>query len=306
MADISVIIVTYNSGPHIEACLNSLAAQTSGDFELLIVDNNSSDDTCSIVRKTFASARLIINRENGGFSKAVNQGIERSCGEYVLVLNSDVVLREDFIALVNDSVSRLPASIAMVSPKILMADRRRIDSTGLVLSAMRRFYDRGRGYQDKGQFDNKPDIFGPCAAAALYRRAMLEDIKVDGEYFDEHLFMLLEDFDIAWRARRRGWKASYIPGLVCFHAGGFSRKKTPLCQYYSFRNRYLLLLKNAPAFEFLRLLAIAPAYEIPRLAFVLLCNRYGQRAIRDMRNIAPVMLKKRAMIRSMGLRNSQG
>jgi GT2 family glycosyltransferase len=293
MADISIIIVTYNSGRFIGECLDSLSAQTDKDFELVVIDNDSTDETRDIIRRKVSQVGLITNKANYGFSKGVNQGIGCSHGKNILLLNSDVVLRDDFIAGLKAALARLPADIGMVSPKLLMPDKRRIDSTGLVLSAMRRFYDRGRGSVDNGQFDRKPDIFGPCAAAALYTRAMLDDIKTNGEYFDEDFFVLLEDFDVAWRARNRGWKAVFLPELICFHHGGISRARSPLSEYYTFRNRYLLLLKNAPASDIARLIALAPVYEIPRLIFLLLFNRRTVTALKEIKKIAPAMLKKR-------------
>ena len=217
MVNISIIIVTYNSGRFIGQCLDSLSSQTDKDFELVIIDNGSSDDTREIIKRKMPAECLITNKANAGFSKGVNQGIGRSQGKNILLINSDVVLQDDFISRLKHALARLPFDVGMVSPKLLMPDKRRIDSTGLVLSVMRRFYDRGRGSVDSGRFDEKRDIFGPCAAAALYTRQMLEDIKTDTEYFDEDFFVLLEDFDVAWRARNRGWKAVFLPELVCFH-----------------------------------------------------------------------------------------
>ncbi len=296
MSDLSIIIVTYNSGQFIGGCLDSISGQTSKEFEVIIVDNNSTDKTLEIIMQKLPDARLISNKENVGFSRAVNQGIECSGGEFILMLNSDVVLHEDFIRQLKNALLRLPYNVGMISPKLLKMDKQRIDSTGLVLSKARRFYDRGQGSIDLGQFDSQQGIFGPCAAAAIYSKRLLEDIQIGNEYFDEDFFMILEDFDIAWRAKRYGWKAMFFPQLVCYHHGGISRKKSALCQYYTFRNRYLLLIKNAGVYELLMLLVLVPIYEIPRLLFLLLFNSYAMRSLKEIKRLSPRMWKKRKVI----------
>ena len=265
--EISIIVVTYNSEEHIIDCLNSIFLQDDKDFEFILIDNNSSDSTISVIKDKFTNIHLIKNRENLGFSKGVNQGIECSKGKNIFILNSDIVLREDFIDELKNALLQLPDNVGMISPKMLRMDKQRIDSTGLILSRMRRFYDRGQGSIDLGQFDRQQDIFGPCAAAAIYTRQMLEDIKINNEYFDEDFFLILEDFDIAWRARSRGWKVLFVPAIICYHLGGISRKRSPIAQYYTFRNRYLLLLKNERMSNLWRLLLFALVYDIPRFVF---------------------------------------
>lgn len=296
MTDISIIIVTYNSSQFIGSCLDSIFAQTSKEFEVIIIDNNSTDETVEIIKRKLVDVYLINNKENFGFSRGVNQGIECSQGKSVIILNSDIVLREDFIAQLKNILLQLPDHVGMISPKLLRLDKQRIDSTGLILSRMRRFYDRGQGSLDLGQFDKAQDIFGPCAAAGIYSRWLLEDVKINNEYFDEDFFILLEDIDLSWRAHHHGWKAMFFPQLVCYHHGGISRNRNSLSQYYTFRNRYLLLLKNAPISEILRALVLVPIYEIPRLIFLLLFNNNTVQALREIKKLLPKMLKKRSII----------
>ncbi|HTZ10939.1 MAG TPA: hypothetical protein VMD04_00970, partial [Candidatus Margulisiibacteriota bacterium] len=129
-------------------------------------------------------------------------------------------------------------------------------------------------------------------------REMLEYIKIEDEYFDEDFFLLLEDFDIAWRGRRCGWRAAFFPQLVCYHHGGISRNRTALSQYYTFRNRYLLLIKNGEITEILRVLILFPFYEIPRLIFLLFSNKKTKQALKEIKALFPKMLKKRMIIRT--------
>src|SRR5262249_58653681 len=100
-----------------------------------------------------------------------------------------------------------------------------IDSAGHVLYRNRTALNRGENEPDRGQFDEPAEVFGVCAAAALYRRAMLEDVRVGDDYFDSTFFAYLEDVDLDWRARLRGWKAWYAPAAVAIHERGHTGKR---------------------------------------------------------------------------------
>ena len=299
MARFSIVIVTYDSAKHIRSCLESIVRQDFRDYELVIVDNRSHDETRRIIDDYKGQAKLIFNESNTGFPNGVNLGISRSSGEYVLTLNPDVVLERDFLSQADRFLRQAGSRVGMAAPKMMKdALSKRIDSTGLVLSWAFRFYDRGRGKLDKGQFDARPEIFGPCAAAGIYSRKMLEEIKIDSEYFDDDFFLLIEDFDLAWRARNRGWEAAFAPQPVCYHHGGISRAKSPVGRYYSFRNRYLLILKNASALQMFRLVLLLPVYELPRFIYLFgFDNRNTRIALRELGKLIPVMLKKRSAYR---------
>jgi len=177
MPKVSIIIVTHNSEEIIKDCLNSVYSQEFKDFEVIVVDNNSEDRTKEFIKENFPQIKLIENKKNLGFCKANNQGIEISQGKYVLTLNSDVILEKKFLSELMKEVENSPSEIGMFSPKILKMDKKTIDSTGIILTRIRRFYNRGDGEIDFGQYDDKKNIFGPSAACALYKREMLEKIK---------------------------------------------------------------------------------------------------------------------------------
>ena len=294
MIRISVIVVTYNSETHIRKCLDSFLNEMRHDWEVLVIDNASVDDTRRILQGYSQRIRLMVNEHNRGYAAAINQGIRAATGEFLLVLNADIILEKGFLEEAVRIVAQLPHYVGMVCPKILKVCGKIIDSTGLILTSMRRFYDRGSGEVDKGQFDAKQEnVFGPCAAAALYRKAMLDQLKMGEEYFDADFFMILEDFDVAWRAKRSGWGAMYVPELVCYHHGGISRHWSSLAQYYAFRNRYLLLLKNEKKSNVWRLFLFAFVYDFPRFIFLLCSNKYTMQAVRELILLAPHMLQKR-------------
>ncbi|MFC1623903.1 glycosyltransferase family 2 protein [Candidatus Omnitrophota bacterium] len=289
--DSSIIIVTYNSSQFITDCLDSVVEQTSGESEVIIIDNHSTDLTVELIRHKFPHFCLISNKENLGFSEAVNQGIRLSAGRYIFVLNSDVVLCKDFIEQVMKTVTQLPDNVGMLSPKIMRMDGQIIDSTGLMLSKSIRFFDRGSGEEDHGQYDSDNAILGPCAAVGIYRRDMLEDIEMDGEYFDKDFFYLVEDFDIVLRARKKGWKGAYLPNAIGYHIRNGSCVSFQHRQYYSFRNRYFLIIKNLKITPYL--IFIFFTYDIPRSIFMLLSNKYTLKAVRDVLAGMFKMLEKR-------------
>lgn len=296
MKSISVILVSYNSSRHIESCLNSIFIQETPNIEVIVVDNGSKDDTVRIIKDKFDKIVLIYNEKNLGFSMALNQGINIATGEYILILNSDIILEKNFIKKLSIQTERLPHNIGMISPKIMRRDKI-IDSTGLFLSQLRRLYDREKGCKDEGKICLPTYVFGPCGACAIYKKEMLGDVKLDEEYFDEDFFMLVEDFDIAWRANLLGWKGWFLPEIKCFHQGGISRNKSKLAQYYTFRNRYFLLIKNESEFGLFKLFLFAWVYDLPRLIYLLFTNNYIPKALREIRQLLPIMIKKRYLIK---------
>lgn len=252
---VSVLITTHNSATVLEACVNSVREQDYRPLEVIIVDNASSDGTRDILDRLTRRHRGIYNAKNIGFAAAQNQAIRRSRGEWVLSLNPDVVLNRDFISgLV--SAGEADAAIGTVCGKLLRwrpgenPERSRvIDSTGIYFLRNLRHLDRGSEELDRGQYDQPQYVFGATGAAALYRRAMVEDISVDGEFFDEDFFAYREDADVAWRSQLMGWRCVYTPEAVGWHVRRVTPsrfKELPLViNQHSIKNRFLMRAKNA-------------------------------------------------------------
>ena len=291
----SVIIVSYNSSQHIGQCLKYLLAQDFSDYEVLIIDNASTDKTLSLVNVPKDRINVYTNGRNEGFSVSFNKGIWLSQGEYILTLNPDVILENNFLSEINRNINKLDKNVGMLGVKILRINSARIiDSTGLVLSKFFRFFDRGSGEKDKGQYDQDNEILGPCAAAGIYKRALLDDLRINGEYFDNDFFYLLEDFDIALRARKRGWKSLYLPEAVCYHQRNGSGMSYRYRQRFTFRNRYFLLIKNIELKpEFILYFII---YDIPRLFFLSFINPQALITLINARQSFIKMFKKRKSI----------
>ncbi len=271
---ISVVILTFNSMGFIEPCLESVFLQDSRDFEVIVVDNHSEDGTVVFLKEKYPQVRLIENKENFGAARARNQGISASMGKWVITLDCDVVLKNDFISKVAGIITESNGQIGMLQPKILRPDKKTIYSCGISLSRLRKFYDIGKGNPDTKDFNFSEFIFGVCSAAGVYKRDMLNDVKEKSGYFDERFFFLAEDVDLSWRAQKKGWKAKFSPYAVCYHSGNSSGFDKKARQYLCFRNRYYSIMKNEGLkkyiFRFLPLIF----YDVPRLVYLALSNRY--------------------------------
>ncbi len=246
---VAVNVVTFNSASDIAPCLESLQVQTLSDFRIHILDNASTDDTLKIIER-FDVNYLSRSPVNIGFCKAHNELARRFPSEYVLFLNPDTILAPTFIEQLVHAMDARPDA-ASASGKLLRMDGKTIDSTGITMHREQRHLDRGAAEPDIGQFDEPSTIFGPSAAAALYRRRALEDAAVNGQYFDEDFFAYREDADLAWRCRLLGWNSIYVPAAVARHRRRVTperRSQLPKeINYHSVKNRFLLRFNNITA-----------------------------------------------------------
>ena len=303
---VSVIIVNWNHGRLIGACLAALQAQEGVAFDITVVDNGSRDGSPQWIARAYPDVYLWTFPDNRGFSHALNAGIAQTQGAFVLSLNPDVTVRAGFLHVLAQAAEREPR-VGMVAPKLLRADApTRLDSSGLFIDRRRRPYDRGQGEVDGGHYDQRTHIFGACGAAALYRRAMLEDVALNGEYFDEDFFAYYEDADLAWRAQARGWQCRYAPGAVATHVRGWGdtlRKgdapvKDAAGPRLAWRNRYLMTLKNDAWRYVWRDLPWILGAEAPRIAYAAVKMPRALLGLWDLRQAGPIALRKRRLLRA--------
>src|SRR5580700_3492641 len=252
---VSVTIVTYDSGRFIKRCIESVLEQNYPFKEIIVIDNNSSDGTIDILEAFEDRCRIIYNEENIGFAAAQNQAIGLSSAEWVLTLNPDVLLLQGFIeAMV--TAGNLDSRVGTVCGKLLtmtsgfdFPEKPKVDSTGIYFTPNLRHLDRGSLEVDNGHYRNYEYVFGATAAAALYRREMIDDISIGGQFFDPDFFVYREDADVAWRAQLMGWRCLYAPSAVGHHV----RTVTPVnrgalpafINMHSVKNRFLMRVKNA-------------------------------------------------------------
>jgi GT2 family glycosyltransferase len=283
---VSVCLVTWNSAKDLPVCLDALAKQDYPNLEVLIVDNASQDDSIKIVSGRFPGIRMIQNTENLGFCGGHNQGIAASSGHYYLPLNPDVTLTSSYVSEAVDAIEAMP-DIGMVATHLYLGSSedapKRIDSTGLFMDRNRRQYLRGFEQLDNGRYNHIEEVFGVDGAAPLYRSAMLEDIKIQGQYFDEAFFAHKEDVDLAWRARIFGWRCVYTPKAVAFHHRNFKPGKrkniASEVKLHAVKNRYLLLIKNESSAGWRRDWAPIVFYDLKILAYLMLFERNSLRAL---------------------------
>jgi GT2 family glycosyltransferase len=194
---ISIVIPNYNGKHFLSGCLSSLRDQTYDNFEIIIVDNGSSDGSVDFIHENFPSVKVIETGKNLGFAGGTNAGIRVAQGEYILTLNNDTMVDTRFLEEIQKPFLQ-DCLTGMCGSKMVLPDGR-IDSTAICFSRSGAAWDRGIGERDTGQYDTPEEIFGPCAGAALYRRSMLDEIGL----FDEDFFSLY------------GRPGSRFPGTAC-------------------------------------------------------------------------------------------
>jgi GT2 family glycosyltransferase len=251
---VSVTIVTYNSGRFIKRCLESILAQQYQRMEVVVVDNASTDGTIDILEQFDDFIHIVANEQNVGFAAAQNQAIALSRGEWVLTLNPDVLLLPNFVESLVEA-GQMDPKAGTVCGKLLaitanfdLPDKPLVDSTGIFFTPMLRHLDRGSQEIDNGHYLNHEYVFGATAAAALYRREMIDDIAIDDEFFDPDFFVYREDADVAWRAQLMGWRCIYTPHARGYHVRavlpGNRRALPPAINMHSVKNRFLMRIKN--------------------------------------------------------------
>ncbi|MFH1890370.1 MAG: glycosyltransferase family 2 protein [Candidatus Kuenenbacteria bacterium] len=301
MAKVSIIIATFNSMKYLPDFLESIFGQTFFEEsqetpDIFVVDNASSDKTISFIRNGYPTVKLLRNVNNIGLCRAWNQGIRMTSGEYVLIMNPDLVLGVNFLKIAVETMDENEL-IASVGGKLyqLRLDGEEdlftlektsiLDSCGIQAFRNRRFIERGAGEVDNGKYNGKEEVFGISGALVLYRRKALERVKFGEEYFDEDFFMYKEDVDMAWRLRLAGYLAIYEPRAIGYHhrrarSQGREVKSSRVISYriskdnfvnfHSYKNHLMMLKKNLLMSNFLRHFVFIFLYELKKFVYVLI------------------------------------
>ena len=294
---LTISIVTYNASNEIRECLQSLKRQTFQDFDITIVDNNSSDNTLDQVSLIYPDAKIIRNRENCGFGKAHNQAISKSNSNWILVLNQDVILED--AAIEKMMLKTTDESVASIGLKLFLdSSKTKIDTTGLIKTIYYKVIDRGAGDMPSPDLDKSNWVWGISGACVLYRKSALDRISYgnaqDREYFDEYFFMYKEDIDIAARLQSAGYKSWYQADAIGVHArtGSSSKKRSERPEYIStqsYKNHLYFIFKNAS----LVALPLITLYEALKLGYLLLFEPRTLRVLPVALRNLPLMYKRR-------------
>ena len=308
---VSISLLTWNAEKYLKMCLDSIYNQSYSNLEILVLDNGSKDKTIKYIKEQNNLKIIGFNKENIGFSAGHNRIIKESKGDFVLILNQDVILHKDFIKEAI-KIFYKDKKIASVQGKIMQWKKGFIDTTGMIMLKNRRIINRGQGQFDKGQFEKVEEIFGADGAAPIFRKKALEDIKIKSEYFDEDFFCYKEDVDLAWRLRLYGWKAFYQPKSIAYHdrtsgentaLSYFSIIKERLKinkfnKYLSFKNGRLMQIKNEQIGVLIKHLPWFLPKEIGAWVFATIFERYTWKAFLDIFKQMPLALRKRREIMS--------
>jgi GT2 family glycosyltransferase len=309
---VSIIIVNWNGEKFLDICLASLRAQTYKNFEVIVVDNFSTDNSIKFLEKNYLDfVKIIKNTENFGFAKGNNIGIQAANGELIITLNNDTQADIHWLEELLKAVQS-DGEIGMCASKIYsFYNRDTIDSVGVSIYWDGMTRGRGRLTKDFGQYDNDREVLLPSACAALYKKKMLEEIGL----FDEDFFAYCEDTDLGLRARLAGWKCVLAPLAVIYHfysstSGKYSCFKAFMVErnhiWVALKIFPLPLLLMFPFFTFFRLVIQSLSvftystkgktknHELFKVRIVLQVLKAYASVLRSLLNI----LRKRKMIRA--------
>jgi len=259
----SFVVINWNHRPLLEKCLRSLEQQISKDFELILVDNGSTDGSLNCLDQfSLPAVKIIRNPENYGFCRAANQGIRAASGRFIALVNNDAILDPHWLEEIQLGFSG-DARVGMCASKILSArETHRIDKVGHLMYPDGQSYGRGHREVDRGQYDRVEEVLCPDGAVAIYRAEVFQDAGL----LDEDFFAYGDDAELGLRARLRGWKCLYIPTARAYHyhsatLGAYDPQKIFLIE----RNRIWLAVKLFPGRQLLQL----PFYSATRYLFSL-------------------------------------
>lgn len=324
---VTIQIVTWNSMKYLPFTLESIFSQTYRDFQVLVIDNNSQDETVDFIRKNYPEVTVFQNKKNLGFSKANNQGIMLLHSPYIVFCNPDIVLEKNWLEIIMQKaeleeykdVGSFGGKLLKLKPNNDEIDQTSktsvIDSCGLKINRSRKITEIGVG-RDSSEFENDQEIFGCSGALVLYKRETLDDCLIrtktnpKGEYFDEDFFFYKEDVDLSWRARIFGWKSMFISTAIAYHVRSISgsennnlseiiknrKKQSSFGKYYSYRNHLFLLIKNEFYRNFIKDFWSIKWFELKKAGYVMIFEFKNLRAWFEILKMLPQMLAKRKEI----------
>lgn len=270
--------MTVNQREHVRACLSSVLAafrQVRGMTEIVVVDNGSDDGSIEMIREKFPMVRLLEQGRNTGFPPAAAEGIRHTTAEWILLLNNDATIAEDGVAELL-AAGTTAEDVGSVAAKVIFADGSGLlNSAGFGVDRLGIAYERYLGEPSERCEERQAEVFGASGGGALLRRQMLND--TGG--IDESFFLYLEDVDLAWRARAKGWRCIFAPkAVVHHHHSATTRHGSDLKYFHVGLNRVRVLAKNAPTRHLLLYGPAIVAYDLAYISFV---------AVRD-RSFAPL------------------
>lgn len=240
---VSVVVISYNGSDVIRPCLDTLLASEYPRFELIVVDNGSTDTLAEIVEREYSSVRLVRLMPNRGYAGGMNEGLKAARGEVLVPFNDDT---ESTPGLIREMVQPLleNAGVGIVGCKILYPDRKTLQHAGGVIlpNGLTRHF--GYGEEDRGQYDEAGEVEYVTGCAIAVRRELFETL---GLYDDRYYPTYYEEVEFCWRARRVGWRIAYAPKAVLYHLESKTEGAlSPRMLYRYHKSRLRFALKNLP------------------------------------------------------------
>lgn len=272
---VSIVMVNFNGSSDLASCLPSLFEQSFKNYEIVLVDNNSTDDSVAMLKLKFPQVRIIETGKNWGFGAGNNIGARVSRGEYIVFTNYDVEFERDWLKCMVETAQADP-SVGIVAPKILLYYQRNLINTcGLAFQYTGHAFSRGY-LRAADQFDSPENIISATGCAFLIRRSLFEQLAGFDQYyhkFSSRFFhSSLEDVDLCWRAQLVGYTVTFEPKALMYHKH-IQKPLTPLRYYYLECGRYYTLLKNYSAVSLVVLLPVLLFSELLGWAYILLKGR---------------------------------
>jgi GT2 family glycosyltransferase len=293
---LTVAVLSYDGRHLLEVILPSLARQSFRDFEVVVVDNGSRDDTVAWLAERWPQVEVVSLAQNVGVTAALNVCARAGRSELVGLFNNDLELEPDCLGELVAAMREHPQA-GWAGAKLRDFEQRDvIDGAGDVFTWAATGGRRGHGERDVGQYDQPRAIFGACGGAALYRRSALEQV---GE-FDEDFFAFYEDVDWNLRAQLAGLSCRYVPGAVVYHMGSatIGRGLSDFTRYHLWRNTLWIIAKDLPAGSLLRHAPHLLLGQLVNLAVALRDRKLGiwLRVWRDALRGLPRALRKRRAV----------
>jgi GT2 family glycosyltransferase len=312
MTKVSIVTLPFRKNFLIKPVYDAMFAQTHQDLEVIAVINDPTDGSKEIIQKDYPQVKIVEPGNNVFFAKGVNLGIKASAGDFIQLVNDDLILEPNYIERLLKVFD--DPKVAAATGKVLRYDFEKnqklkiIDTLGVSISVTGRARDIGQLQMDKGQFDQSAEVFGVSGAASMWRKSALDKVKFEDEYFDEDFVMYWEDVDMSWRLRNAGYMIRYAPSAVAYHGrtagqseGGYlhvfkfiqhHKKLSPQILKWNYKNHILMYIKNA---KFI----FHPAFilrEIAMLGYIIIFEAGTLKVIPELFRQLPRIWKKRKWI----------
>ncbi len=323
MPKISINLLRWNTEwKDIKEVIDSVLAQQYSDYELVYSENADIGNPTLIenIKNTYpnnSKIRIVNNNGNLGYAGGQNKFFSETDSELLMVLNPDAILAPTFlseITAVFDDPGVGMATGKMVKPEKNENGESLLDGTGIVIFKSRRARERGQLEVDKGQYDNYPDVFGVSGTAAVYRKSALEEVRLNGEYFDSDFFAYWEDLDLSWRLRLAGYQTKYTAKAIVYHTraagvspGGYKKlssfvkhhaKLSVNIRRWNWRNHLFAIIKNDFGWNFWKSSPQIFLREIAMLGYIVIFEPKTLAAVPVFFRLLPKMLSKRKIIQS--------